>query len=258
MTIPKIIHYCWFGRNPKPRLAEKCILSWKKFCPDYEIMEWNEDNFDLSAAPLYVRQAYEAKKWAFVTDYVRLKVVYDNGGIYMDTDVELLKAPDALLDHQAYFGYETQELVTTGLGFGAEKKAPIIREMMDLYQDIPFLLSDGSYDLTPCPRRNSQVLRKAGLRSDGSKQILPGNILILPRDYFCPLDYLTGKCRTTPNTVSIHWYSSSWFTKAEWKAKRRDIWYNRTHWITRIPNKVGTAVFGKQRYEKIRDFIKGK
>ena len=87
--IPKTIHYCWFSCNPKPKLAEKCIKSWKKHCPDYEIIEWNEDNFDLSTAPLYVRQAYEAKKWAFVTDYVRLKLVYDYGGIYMDTDVEL-------------------------------------------------------------------------------------------------------------------------------------------------------------------------
>ena len=91
MSVPKIIHYCWFGGNPKPKLAEKCIKSWKKFCPDYQIIEWNEENFDVSAAPEYVCQAYAAKRWAFVTDYVRLKAMTEMGGIYMDTDVELVK-----------------------------------------------------------------------------------------------------------------------------------------------------------------------
>ena len=128
--IPKIIHYCWFGRNPKPELAVKCIKSWKKRCPDYEIIEWNEDNFDISSCPLYVRQAYEAKKWAFVSDYVRLKVVYDEGGVYLDTDVELKKGLDALLAYDAYFGFEDGTHVNTGLGFGAVKGAPILKEMM--------------------------------------------------------------------------------------------------------------------------------
>lgn len=110
MSIPKVIHYCWFGHDPKPKLAEKCIKSWKKKCPDYKIIEWNEENFDISACPLYVRQAYEAKKWAFVTDYVRLKVVYEHGGIYLDTDVELKKNLDFLLNHKAYFGFEEGRL----------------------------------------------------------------------------------------------------------------------------------------------------
>lgn len=110
--IPKKIHYCWFGGAPKTKLGMKCIKSWKKHCPDYEIIEWNEDNFDFSEAPLYVRQAYEAKKWAFVTDYVRLKVVYDNGGIYMDTDVKLKKILDPLLTNSAYFGFEVMHIST--------------------------------------------------------------------------------------------------------------------------------------------------
>ena len=107
--IPKVIHYCWFGGNPKPKLAEKCIKSWKKYCPDYEIIEWNEDNFDISAAPLYVRQAYEAKKWAFVTDYVRLEVVYNHGGVYLDTDVELLKSLDSLFQFES--GLLTKDII---------------------------------------------------------------------------------------------------------------------------------------------------
>ena len=124
--IPKIIHYCWFGYGPKPKLAEKCIRSWKKYCPDYQIIEWNENNFDISACPLYVRQAYEARKWAFVTDYVRLKVIYENGGIYMDTDVELKKNLDNLLPYNAYFGFENYWVIATGLGFGALRDFPYL------------------------------------------------------------------------------------------------------------------------------------
>ena len=118
--IPKKIHYCWFGGNPLPELAIKCLESWKKYCPDYEIIEWNETNFNLDSCE-YVREAYQAKKWAFVSDYARLKVVYDNGGIYLDTDVELIKSLDRLLKNKSFFGTETTGVVATGLGFGAEK-----------------------------------------------------------------------------------------------------------------------------------------
>ena len=162
MSIPRTIHYCWFGRNPLPKLAQKCIKSWKKYCPDYEIIQWNEDNYDLSAAPLYVRQAYEAKKWAFVTDYVRLQVVYEHGGIYLDTDVELIKKLDPLLQYDAYFGFEDGKHIATGLGFGAVKGAPILRELMEDYHDIPFILPDGGYDTKTCPVRNTEVFLRHG------------------------------------------------------------------------------------------------
>lgn len=213
--IPKKIHYCWFGRNPKPKLAEKCLRSWKKYCPDYEIIEWNEDNYDLNSAPLYVRQAYEAKKWAFVTDYVRLQVVYDYGGIYMDTDVELVKPLDHLLDNKAYFGFEDKTYIATGLGFGAEAETGILKELMDDYQDIPFLLPDGTYDTSPCPGRNTTVFLKHHLVQDGSYQILEGNILILPSIYLCPIDFETKLRRYSPDTISIHWYDASWQTEQE-------------------------------------------
>ena len=189
--IPKTIHYCWFGRNPKPKLAEKCIKSWKKYCPDYKIIEWNEDNFDIASAPLYVRQAYEAKKWAFVTDYVRLDVVYNHGGIYLDTDVELLKNLDAFLTDKAYFGFE-HEYIATGLGFGAEKGAAILKELMQDYQSIPFVQQDGTQDMLPCTLRNTEVFLRHGLRQDGSEQLLDDGTHIYPMEFFCPDGYLTG------------------------------------------------------------------
>lgn len=216
--IPKTIHYCWFGHNPKPKLAEKCIRSWKKHCPDYEIIEWNEENFDLSKAPLYVRQAYEAKKWAFVTDYVRLQVVYENGGIYMDTDVELKKCLDPLLSRTAYFGFENGNLVNTGIGFGAEKGTFLLKELMKDYKDIPFVLEDGSLDLLPCPQRNLKVFLDRGLKLDDSMQVLAGDILILPSVYLCPIDSVMKIRTESPDTISIHWFDASW---AENRAKKR-------------------------------------
>lgn len=213
--IPKTIHYCWFGRNAKPKLAETCIRSWKYRCPDYTIQEWNEDNFDLSTCPLYVRQAYAEKKWAFVTDYVRLRIIFEHGGIYMDTDVELLKPLDYLLHYNAFFGYEDGVCIATGLGFGAEKGTPVLLRMMEDYNDIPFLLENGKYDAVPCPARNTEALKELGLKQDDSKQILDGNILILPTSYLCPIDFQTRVKRIHRHTLSIHWYSGSWYTEEE-------------------------------------------
>ena len=258
MAIPKIIHYCWFGRNPKPKLAEKCFESWKKFCPDYEIREWNEDNYDISQAPRYVRQAYQAKKWAFVTDFVRLQVVYLYGGIYLDTDVELISSLDPLLENQAYFGFEGINTVNTGLGFGAGRGCPILEELMGQYADIPFQREDGSFDVTPCPQRNTRVFENRGLVLNGERQQLPGEILILPMECLCPIDPADNRMHKTENTVSIHWFAGSWYSREDKKARRKDIWYNRTHWITRIPNRVGTWILGKERYESARDRLKGK
>jgi len=258
--IPKTIHYCWFSRNPKPKLAEKCIRSWKKHCPDYQIIEWNEDNFDISACPLYVRQAYEAKKWAFVTDYVRLKVVYEHGGIYLDTDVEIKKSLDGLLQHDAYFGFEDGKHIATGLGFGAIKRHPVLREMMGDYEDIPFMKEDGTCDLLPCPQRNTNNLIQRGLIQDDSWQILKDNILILPSVYLCPLSFWSGTGKITDETISVHWFSASWeeennkldreqrvkqFRKQEWK-----------DYMIHTPNRVLMRMLGSERYEAFKRIIK--
>lgn len=213
--IPKIIHYCWFGGKPLPAAAQKCIASWKKYCPDYEIHAWTEENYDIASAPLYVRQAYEAKKWAFVSDYVRLLVVYKHGGIYLDTDVELLKNLDPLRGYSAYFGFEDGLHVATGLGFGAESHSQVLANMMLDYQTIPFLLDNGSYDLTACPVRNTDALVHIGLVCRNEFQLLPGNIAVFPTEYFCPRDIHTMEIRVTENTYTIHHFAGSWLPKED-------------------------------------------
>lgn len=208
--IPKVIHFCWFGDKKMPPLAKKCIKSWKKHCPDYEIKLWNEKNFNLDVNR-YVREAYEAKKWAFITDYARLYIVYHYGGIYLDTDVELLKPLDSLLDHKAFFGIEAtpNKCIATGLGFGAEKENPVVKEIMDQYENIPFDLGDGQYDMTPCPDRNTQVFEKHGYdHVDACKDI--NGVRILSSDYMCPKDFKTHKVNLTENTLSVHHYDGSW------------------------------------------------
>ena len=254
--IPKTIHYCWFGRNPKPKLAQKCIKSWKKFCPDYEIIEWNEDNFDIASAPLYVRQAYEAKKWAFVTDYVRLKVVCDHGGLYFDTDVQVIKSFDELLDYSAFFGFEDEFNINTGLGFGSEKNSNILNEIIRQYLDIPFVLEDGSFDSTPCPKRNTEVFKSYGLHQNGTKQLLNGNIIILPTDYLCPLDYETAKKKISDNTLSIHWFDTSWVSKETKKDIIRARNAEQRDKIKHLPNTMAMKIMGEKKYNKLKKRIK--
>ena len=219
--IPKTIHYCWFGKNKKPALAKRCISSWHKKCPDYTIIEWNEENYDLCAAPLYVRQAYEQKKWAFVTDFVRLWVISEFGGVYLDTDVELIKPLNPFLKYSAFFGMEDNNLVATGLGFGAEKGMPVLKHLMSDYLDIPFMLPDGTLDTTSCPVRNTSVFQTLGFVPENRLQILQGNIAVFPTQYFCPLSYITGKKNVTSDTVSIHWYSASWLSEKQREYNKR-------------------------------------
>lgn len=253
--IPETIHYCWFGRNPKPKLALKCIKSWKKHCPDYEIIEWNEDNFDISSCPLYVRQAYEAKKWAFVTDYVRLKVVYEHGGIYLDTDVELLKGLDTLLKYNAYFGFEDGFYVNTGLGFGAVKGSQILLDMMRDYETIPFVKEDGKLDITPCPQRNTEALKRYGLVQNDTRQVLDRRILILPTVVLCPLSFSTGKLRKTKDTISIHRFSATWKSKEDKRREKERKKALKRDYIIHIPNRVGMKLLGDVRYIKLKSFF---
>jgi len=209
MKIPKKIHYCWFGGAKLPDLAVRCIESWKLFCPDYEIIRWDESNSDLENCQ-FVREAYSAKKWAFVSDYMRLKVVEEHGGIYLDIDVELLKPLDSFLAHQGFMGFEQAKpyCVATGLGFGAVAHHPVIQKLMMNYENTPFIQADGSFDMMPCPKRDTKILVDAGLRQVNQQQCLDG-IKVFTTDYFCSVSFTGVEC-FTENTVSIHHYNASW------------------------------------------------
>ena len=191
-----------------PKLAEKCLKSWKKFCPDYEIVCWTEDNFDINENK-YAREAYDAKKWAFVSDYVRLKVLYEQGGIYLDTDVELIKSLDKLIEDGGFMGFDDNGIVSTGLGFACEKGNDLVGRLLRDYDGISFILPDGSYDLTPCPDRNTKTLIELGMDLENKNQTFMG-IKMLPEDYLCPVKYYTGKKVITKNTYSIHHFCASW------------------------------------------------
>ena len=219
--IPKKIHYCWFGRGEKPKLAKKCIASWKRYCPDYEVIEWNEDNFDINMNG-YTKMCYEQKKYAFLSDYVRLLVVYENGGLYFDTDVELVRNPDFLLEEEAFFGFETEgekpkkEIVNTGLAFGSVASGLAfgsvasglaLQTMLEEYEK----LLDGKHGVVMCPELNTVALIKLGLQRDGSYQKFSWGT-VYPKEYFNPYESTTGRLDKTKNTVSIHWYMGSCLT----------------------------------------------
>lgn len=217
--IPKIIHYCWFGGKPLPADVLKCIKTWKKYCPDYEIIRWDESNFDLNQHS-FLKATYDAKAWAFVSDYARLKIIYENGGIYLDTDVELLKSLDPLLINEAYIGIQQPgRLCTTGLGFGAEKNNHVIGKMLAEYDNIEFDLNQKHK--FACPILNNRVVKYLG-KVDYDKITYLEGITVYPSEYFDPLSTGDTKNLLSENTYSIHHYAASWETKGQ-QIKRKII-----------------------------------
>jgi mannosyltransferase OCH1-like enzyme len=213
--IPKKIHYCWFGGTKLPPLAIKCIDSWKKHLPDYEIIEWNETNFDISQCK-YMQQAYDNKKWGFVPDYARFKIVYENGGIYLDTDVEILKNLDSFLTEEGILGFESTTLVNGGNIIAGEAGNPILREMYEIYESESFVNNDGTLNLVASPKYNTEVLVRNGLIANNTLQRLR-NITVYPTEYFCPKDFETGIINITDNTYSIHHFDGSWISDSHKK-----------------------------------------
>ena len=226
MAIPKIIHYVWVGDpNKKPKMFYRCLESWKKFAPDYQIIEWNENNFDFNVAR-YSREAYELKKYGFVADYIRVKVLEECGGFYFDTDVELVKPLDDLLNNSLLISFENGAYVETAV-LGAEKGHPLAKLMADFYVNYPFKKKNGSFNATPNTPIWTYFLRKYyGLKMKNKLQSLTridgndnSNVTVLPNDYFCPINYTTKEMKLTANTYAIHYFDASWFDK---KLKRSE------------------------------------
>lgn len=209
--IPKIIHYCWFGGKEKPEFVEKCIASWKKFLPDYELKEWNETNFDVNIVP-YTKQGYELKKYSFITDYVRYWVLYEYGGIYLDTDVEIVKPMDEILSKISFIGREDLKIkpsVNSGLGMGAIKGLPVMKDFMEIMGRVEAILPDGTINPKIQVDYMTEYLLAKGLKKHNKIQTI-NDLIIYPKEYFCP-DYLgDGKYKLTKNTYSIHHYAASW------------------------------------------------
>lgn len=209
--IPKIIHYCWFGGNTLPKSAQKCIRSWKKYFPDYEIKEWNEQNFNVNSI-LYTQQAYERKKYAFVSDYARFQILHQYGGLYFDTDVEVIKPMEDLLAKGAFMGIEKDADkvgVAAGLGLAAEPNMPIYKEIVDHYHQVPFVDENGNQIPGTVVKHVTDVLIQKGFVLKDEIQHV-ADIWIYPNDFFNPLEDATGKLTITSNTRSIHWYSKTW------------------------------------------------
>ena len=219
--IPKIIHYCWYGGKPLNDLSEKCIQSWKKYCPDYEIIRWDESNTDLNSNQ-FMKEAYDNKKWAFVSDVMRLKVLYEYGGVYMDTDVELIKPIDSFLNNNSFVGFDDECDINTGI-IGTNKNLPIFHELMAYYNTKNFVKSDGSLDLTTNVTIITNILEKYGLVKDNSQQTLSvsgGGVAIYPKEFFCPKDSGTGAINITENTYTIHYFDGTWLSDEDKYAEK--------------------------------------
>ncbi|MCH5293260.1 MAG: glycosyl transferase [Treponema sp.] len=213
--IPKTIHYCWFGGNPLPDLAQKCIASWRKFLPDYEIREWNEDNYDVRKIP-YTAQAYDAGKYAFVSDYARFDILHEYGGIYFDTDVEVIRPLDDILERGAFMGVERAGALAAGLGMASPAASRIFREVLDSYEASVFLRADGTMDLTTVVERVSSIFKRHGFTDRDEIQQVVG-ITVYPAEYFCPMNMFTHELHITENTAAIHHYSASWINEFDQK-----------------------------------------
>lgn len=211
MSIPKIIHYCWFGGNEKPSKIKKCIESWKKFMPEFDIIEWNESNFDINALQ-YTKQAYEMKKYAFVSDVARLKALSMYGGIYFDTDVEVFKNFTPLLDEQCILGFEEEEYIATSM-MAVEPNNKLINKFLKIYNDIPFLDAKGNIIEGTNVSKLTDLLIERGLKRENIYQQLDDNISIYPKEYFSPYVYPYGIYQITDNSYCVHHFFVSWQSK---------------------------------------------
>lgn len=234
--IPREIYYCWFGKNPKSKRMKRCIRSWKKFLPDYNIHEINEDNYDLNRKPSYVQQAYTAKKWAFVSDYARFDVLYHQGGVYFDTDVQIIRPMVEILQKGSYMGCErdgngiTEIFVAPGLGMAAVPGLQIYKEILDTYENDCFISDDVSMNQNTVVVRTTNVLKQHGLKNIAEVQTVDG-ITIYPTSFFCPnLRWYVELFQWHETALTIHWFDASWWSdekKRNEKIRKRKVKINR-------------------------------
>ena len=246
--IPKVIHYCWFGGNPLPAFAVKCIDSWRTYMPDYEIKEWNESNFDVNIIP-YTKEAYEAKKYAYVSDYARFWILHNYGGIYFDTDVEVIRPLDKIIERGAFMGCEIDGqdphygdiAINPGLGLAIEAGHQVSNAILERYANHRFLNEDGSHNTTyAIVKLTTDILKTFGLENISGIQYVAG-IYIYPKCYFNPFDDATGRLNKTENTYTIHWFSKTWLNINPMR-----------QWLSRIAHRV----FGVKGTTQLRRLFK--
>lgn len=254
--IPKKIHYCWFGNNELPEIVARCLSNWEEVMPDYEIIRWDETNYNVNKCE-FISNAYKNKKWAFVSDYARLDVLYTYGGIYLDTDVKVIKPFDSLLNLKGFCGFESgkkneNEYVNVGLAIGMEKGLNIGKILLDEYRTRNFNDNIHSLEKITCPVLQTKTLTEHGLVRNNKKQVVKG-MTIFPTEYFCPLDQYTGKCNITNNTYSIHLYSATWFDSVDRNRRQLRIKYSKYGVL--ISNIVSTLIAYKKEYGIVRMWI---
>ena len=240
LRIPKIIHYCWFGRAEKGERIQSYIKGWKKILPDYQIIEWNEDNFDINCNT-YVKEAYEHRKYAFVSDVARVYALNEYGGIYLDTDVEIRQSLTPFLNHKMILAYESESLLMTGF-MAASKKNPNIKQLLDSYEHRKFVQQDGTLNMTANTVYLTNMMKEKGLSYSADIQVLNDGTAIYPLNIFGAFDADNSSFVITPETVLVHWCMASWS--------------NTSFRILFRMKRMLSSILGRRRYEKIRLWLK--
>lgn len=238
--IPQIVHYIWFGRNPYSEKVQYCIESWKKYLPDYQFMLWNEDTFDVTSVP-FTRQAYEHKKWAFVSDYVRIYALYNYGGWYLDTDVEIIRPLMTIEHHRLVLGTDEGGFLTALMG--AEMKHSFLKKMLDYYHNLRFIQEGGNLNMEVNNTYLQEELTMYGYKIENKYQELAEGIVVFPDDYFHVVSLTTGKKNQTVNTYAIHWHTLLWVSK-------------KTKWIRFVRMKVLAPLLGGDNYTQLAKIVK--